>query len=65
VAERIARRRDEVFLTREFRDLGGEGQVLRGLAREGRLGASRGSLLLFGRRARASSKTMPEGCPAT
>jgi hypothetical protein len=29
--ERIARRRDDVFLTREFRDLGGEDQVLRAL----------------------------------
>lgn len=28
---RIARRRDDVFLTREFRDLGGEDQVLRAL----------------------------------
>jgi hypothetical protein len=40
IGERIARRRDEVFLTREFRDLGGEDQVLRalrGLVREGRL----------------------------
>lgn len=38
--ERIGRRRDDVFLTREFRDLGGEDQVLRalrGLVREGRL----------------------------
>src|SRR5450631_2647313 len=37
---RIARRRDEVFLTREFRDLGGEDQVLRalrGLVRDGSL----------------------------
>ena len=31
VRERIARRRDDVFLTREFRDLGGEDQVLRAL----------------------------------
>jgi hypothetical protein len=40
VAERIARRRDDVFLTREFRDLGGEDQVLRalrGLVRDGQL----------------------------
>lgn len=40
IGDRIARRRDEVFLTREFRDLGGEDQVLRalrGLVREGRL----------------------------
>jgi hypothetical protein len=40
IGERIARRRDDVFLTREFRDLGGEDQVLRalrGLVREGRL----------------------------
>src|SRR5271154_259071 len=40
VGARIARRRDEVFLTREFRDLGGEDQVLRalrGLVREKRL----------------------------
>jgi len=40
MGERIARRRDDVFLTREFRDLGGEDQVLRalrGLVREGRL----------------------------
>ena len=29
--ERITRRRDDVFLTREFRDLGGEDQVLRAL----------------------------------
>lgn len=38
--ERIARRRDDVFLTREFRDLGGDDQmlrVLRGLVQEGRL----------------------------
>ena len=38
--ERIARRRDDVFLTREFRDLGGEDQVLRalrGLVRDGKL----------------------------
>ena len=38
--ERIARKRDDVFLTREFRDLGGEDQVLRalrGLVRDGRL----------------------------
>ena len=37
---RIARRRDDVFLTREFRDLGGEDQVLRalrGLIQEGNL----------------------------
>ena len=31
VVARIARRRDAVFLTREFRDLGGEDQVLRAL----------------------------------
>ena len=31
VRERIARRRDDVFLTREFRDLGGEDQVVRAL----------------------------------
>ena len=40
IEERIARRRDDVFLTREFRDLGGEDQVLRalrGLVQEGRL----------------------------
>ena len=40
VAERIARRRDDVFLTREFRDLGGEDQVLRalrGMVRDGEL----------------------------
>jgi hypothetical protein len=40
IGERIARRRDDVFLTREFRDLGGEDQVLRalrGLVREGQL----------------------------
>ena len=38
--ERIAQRQDDVFLTREFRDLGGEDQVLRalrGLVREGGL----------------------------
>jgi Family of unknown function (DUF6088) len=37
IGERIARKRDDVFLTREFRDLGGEDQVLRalrGLVRE-------------------------------
>ncbi|MEA2756821.1 MAG: hypothetical protein QOJ54_3110 [Aliidongia sp.] len=37
---RIARKRDDVFLPREFRDLGGEDQVLRalrGLVRDGRL----------------------------
>src|SRR5258708_426755 len=41
IETRIARKRGEdVFLTREFRDLGGEDQVLRalrGLVREGRL----------------------------
>jgi hypothetical protein len=40
VAERINRKRDGVFLTREFADLGGEDQVLRalrGLVRDGRL----------------------------
>jgi hypothetical protein len=40
IGERIARKRDDVFLTREFRDLGGEDQVLRalrGLVQEGRL----------------------------
>lgn len=40
VAGRIARKRDDVFLTREFADLGGEDQVLRALrtlVREGRL----------------------------
>jgi hypothetical protein len=40
MGERIARRRDDVFLTREFRDLGGEDQVLRalrGLVRDGHL----------------------------
>lgn len=40
VRERIARRRDDVFLTREFRDLGGEDQVvraLRDLVRDGQL----------------------------
>ena len=31
VEARIARRRDAVFLTREFRDMGGEDQVLRAL----------------------------------
>lgn len=38
IETRIARRRGEdVFLPREFADLGGEDQVLRGLVREGRL----------------------------
>lgn len=40
VETRIARKRDDVFLTREFRDLGGEDQVLRvlrTLVREKRL----------------------------
>ena len=40
VEQRIAERRDEVFLPHEFRDLGGEDQllrVLRGLTRDGRL----------------------------
>jgi hypothetical protein len=40
VEARIAERRDDVFLSREFRDLGGEDQVLRvlrGLTRDGRL----------------------------
>ena len=40
IGNRIARRQDDVFLTREFRDLGGEDQVLRALRRlvsEGRL----------------------------
>ena len=31
IAARIARKRDDVFLTREFADLGGEDQVLRAL----------------------------------
>jgi hypothetical protein len=40
VEARIAERRDDVFLPREFRDLGGEDQVLRvlrGLMRDGKL----------------------------
>jgi hypothetical protein len=40
VETRVARKRDDVFLTREFNDLGGEDQVLRalrGLVRDGRL----------------------------
>src|ERR1017187_4924492 len=40
VEARIADRRDDVFLAREFRDLGGEDQVLRvlrGLVRDGQL----------------------------
>jgi hypothetical protein len=40
VEARIAERRDDVFLPREFRDLGGEDQVLRvlrGLVRDGQL----------------------------
>jgi hypothetical protein len=40
IEERIGRRRDDVFLTREFRDLGGEDQMLRalrGLVRDGQL----------------------------
>jgi hypothetical protein len=40
IGDRIARKRDDVFLTREFRDLGGEDQVLRalrGMVREGQL----------------------------
>jgi len=40
VEGRIADRRDDVFLPREFRDLGGEDQVLRvlrGMTREGQL----------------------------
>lgn len=40
VAERIAEKRDDVMLTREFRDLGGEDQVLRALrslVRDGKL----------------------------
>jgi len=40
VEQRIARKRDDVFLPREFRDLGGEDQVLRALRRltkEGKL----------------------------
>ncbi len=40
VAARIAENKDEVFLTREFSDLGGEDQViraLRGLVREGKI----------------------------
>jgi len=41
IEDRISRRRDDsVFLTREFKDLGGEDQVLRalrGLVRDGRL----------------------------
>jgi hypothetical protein len=40
IETRIARKRDDVFLTREFADLGGEDQVLRalrGLVNDGRL----------------------------
>jgi hypothetical protein len=40
IGERIARQRGDVFLTREFRDLGGEDQVLRalrGMVRDGQL----------------------------
>ena len=40
VEERIAEKRDDVMLTREFRDLGGEDQVLRALrslVRDGKL----------------------------
>jgi hypothetical protein len=40
IETRIARKRDDVFLPREFADLGGEDQVLRalrGLVRDGRL----------------------------
>lgn len=40
IGDRIARKRDDVFLTREFRDLGGEDQVLRalrGMVRDGQL----------------------------
>lgn len=40
VEARIAEQRDDAFLSREFRDLGGEDQVLRalrGLVRDGRL----------------------------
>jgi hypothetical protein len=40
IAARIARKRDDVFLPRDFADLGGEDQVLRalrGLVRENRL----------------------------
>ena len=40
IGDRIARRWDDVFLTREFRDLGGEDQVLRalrGMVRDGEL----------------------------
>lgn len=40
VEKRIARKKDNVFLTREFTDLGGEDQViraLRGLVRDGQL----------------------------
>jgi len=40
IQARIARKRGDVFLTREFADLGGEDQVLRalrGLTRDGRL----------------------------
>jgi hypothetical protein len=44
IDERIARRRDDVFLTREFRDLGGEDQVVRAL----RELVQRGRLLRLG-----------------
>ena len=40
IGDRIARKRDDVFLTREFRDLSGEDQVLRALrdlVRDGQL----------------------------
>jgi hypothetical protein len=43
VADRIARRRADVFLTREFRDLGGEDQVLRWPSRSVRTACAQAS----------------------
>jgi hypothetical protein len=60
VEARIARKRDNVFLTREFRDLGGEDQVLRvlrTLVREKRL--LRLGYGVYGRRVRQWNSWLP------
>jgi hypothetical protein len=55
VAARIAERRDDAFLTREFTDLGGERQVLRAL----RELTKEGKLIRLGYGAYARAETSP------
>jgi hypothetical protein len=55
VAARIAERRDDAFLTREFADLGGERQVLRAL----RELTDEGKLIRLGYGAYARAETSP------